>query len=148
MKKTLLLTVVLLVLALGIMPVYASDPEPGTAADNECNPGGTMAGKCDTDWEWQAGWYLARYNRNQLTAAQVPATYRGLLPTNAANTIKCFKDDYDPNYNFCLINDRVNMPFFGIGQSHYAIDPFACASYGGTFDYALVNGIQIWVCVK
>lgn len=39
----------------------AQEPEIGTAADNACNEGGPMAGKCDTEWEWECGYYLARW---------------------------------------------------------------------------------------
>lgn len=41
--------------------VVAQEPEIGTAADNACNEGGPMAGKCDIDWEWICGWHLARW---------------------------------------------------------------------------------------
>lgn len=35
--------------------------EPNTREDNACYAGGSMAGKCDTAWEWICGYYLARW---------------------------------------------------------------------------------------
>jgi len=39
----------------------ASEPKPETPEDNACYAGGAMEYKCDTDWEWTCGWYLARW---------------------------------------------------------------------------------------
>ncbi|HUN06139.1 MAG TPA: hypothetical protein PLQ56_06040 [Aggregatilineales bacterium] len=55
-------------------------PECGTPDDNECYPGGTMAGKCDSDWLWKAGWEIARFNDGRLTREQVNEAWRFLLP--------------------------------------------------------------------
>ncbi len=55
-------------------------PECGTPADNECYDGGAMAGKCDSDWAWIGGWYMARFNRGILAAWQLPSEYASLLP--------------------------------------------------------------------
>jgi hypothetical protein len=55
-------------------------PECGTRADNECNPGGTMEGKCDNEWLWKAGWEIARFNDGRMTREQVNDAWRFLLP--------------------------------------------------------------------
>lgn len=55
-------------------------PECGTRADNECYPGGTMAGKCDNEWLWKAGWEIARFNDGLLTREQVNPAWAFLLP--------------------------------------------------------------------
>jgi len=63
-KKFVLLAMLLLVsgvLLISAVPTYAEEPAVGTAEDNACNPGGVMDGKCDTDWEWTCGYYLARW---------------------------------------------------------------------------------------
>jgi hypothetical protein len=39
----------------------AQEPPINTPADNACNEGGLMAGKCNTEWEWVCGYYLARW---------------------------------------------------------------------------------------
>lgn len=58
MKRVLLL---ILVFALLIPIGITTAQEPGTKADNACYEGGSMAGKCDTEWEWVCGYYLARW---------------------------------------------------------------------------------------
>lgn len=40
---------------------YDMRPAAGTPRDNACNPGGTMAGQCNTDFDWMCGWYVARF---------------------------------------------------------------------------------------
>ncbi len=94
MKKYIGILVVL-ILAFA-HPVLAADP--GTPADNECNPGGTMEGKCFSEWDWQAGWYMARYNRGLLTANQIPSTFQILLPPPPES------QPVDPNapFGWCL----------------------------------------------
>lgn len=64
--KKLFFVVAMLMLVSGVMlmsatPTYAEEPAVGTPEDNACNPGGVMEGKCDTDWEWGCGYYLARW---------------------------------------------------------------------------------------
>jgi hypothetical protein len=55
---------------------FDSDPDN----DNACYGGGTWAGQCQTDWQWQAGWYLIRVERGSLRYDQVPEQYRGSMP--------------------------------------------------------------------
>lgn len=64
MKKSallLLLVVILIATAVPLSNVTAQQPLPGTPQDNACNIGGTMEGKCDTQWEWTCGWYVAQW---------------------------------------------------------------------------------------
>jgi hypothetical protein len=58
----------------------SSLPVCGTRADNECYAGGRMEGKCTNDWEWKAGWYIARFNDGSLKREEVPDEYQFLLP--------------------------------------------------------------------
>ena len=60
LKKLLLLVLILLMVVLP-NAAFAEEPEVGSAADNACNEGGSMEGKCDTDWAWRCGWHLARW---------------------------------------------------------------------------------------
>lgn len=55
-------------------------PECGTPKDNECYPGGVLAGKCDSEWHWKGGWWLARYNHFGLNRADFPLEFISLLP--------------------------------------------------------------------
>jgi hypothetical protein len=81
MKRVIVMMVALLMLALTLTALANEpQPEPGSRADNECNPGGTMAGKCTNDWEWKGGWYIARFNEGLLKREEVPTEYQFLLP--------------------------------------------------------------------
>ena len=95
MKRLILLLLSALLWSLLTLPTLADDdtrtcttdpddgsrlPECGTRADNECYEGGTMAGKCDNEWLWKAGWEIARFNDGRLTREQVNEAWRFLLP--------------------------------------------------------------------
>lgn len=82
MKKFALLSLAMLLVTLMFVPSAFAD-----GIDNECNEGGAMAGKCDTEWEWTCGWYLARFNRGELNYQTVPATCVILLPPPPAAVI-------------------------------------------------------------
>lgn len=75
-----------LLLALGIAAITAAaDPQPDTPEDNECYPGGVLYREanqdgCPTEWHWKAGWYLARYNRGQITRDEFPDEFASVLP--------------------------------------------------------------------
>jgi hypothetical protein len=64
-------------------PGESALPECFTHADNECYAAGTMDGKCTNDWEWKAGWYIARFNEGSMTREEVPAEFQFLLPPPA-----------------------------------------------------------------
>lgn len=56
MRILLLLTLAIILVSLVPIKVsQAQDPE------NACFEGGAMAGKCNTDWEWVCGYYLAQW---------------------------------------------------------------------------------------
>jgi hypothetical protein len=44
--------------------------------DNSCYAGGVWEGKCDSEWTWNAGWYLHRALNRELTCDEVPLEYR------------------------------------------------------------------------
>ena len=70
------------------------EAEPLTPQDNACFPGGSMEGKCTTDWEWSCGWYLARWQAMGGYASRnedfMPANCTSLLP---ARPVKVGSDD-------------------------------------------------------
>jgi hypothetical protein len=56
-------------------------PECATRADNECYPGGTMHDRCgNSEWAWECGWYIARFNDGRLSREAVPLRCEILLP--------------------------------------------------------------------
>src|SRR5688572_22151537 len=85
MRQSFLLFFILL-LSLVIVSQAQEDyePEPDTPADNECYSGGTMQSNCDTEWEWQCGWYMARFNNGVYTREEVPVWCSILLPRDLA----------------------------------------------------------------
>jgi hypothetical protein len=58
-------------------------PECGSPEDNACYAGGVMEGKCVGDWEWKAGWHLARFLAGTMTREQVPQDFQIVLPPPA-----------------------------------------------------------------
>jgi hypothetical protein len=81
-KKLLIL---LLISSVSILAFALDDQgNPNDPATNEranaCYEDGSMAGKCDTDWEWEAGWYLIRFEAGMISREDFPAQYAILLP--------------------------------------------------------------------
>ncbi|QPC82788.1 hypothetical protein G4Y79_24405 [Phototrophicus methaneseepsis] len=56
-----------------------NDPRINERA-NACFEGGTMEGRCQTEIDWIAGWYLIRYNEGLIAREDFPSQYRWILP--------------------------------------------------------------------
>lgn len=67
MRKIVLILVVLL---LAVTLTYAQEPD-ASPSENACNPGGALEGKCNSEWHWTCGWYLAQFYEGK--AASVPS---------------------------------------------------------------------------
>jgi len=90
------LIAVLVVILLAAQAALAGDngkKKPLDPDANACFDGGTLAGKCDTEDMWHAGWYLIRVEQGDMAAEDVPAKYGRIL-------IK-----FAPDYNWCLDDD-------------------------------------------
>lgn len=47
---------------------------------NACYADGSMAGKCDSVWEWTCGWHIIRLEQGLITREQVPQFCESLVP--------------------------------------------------------------------
>jgi hypothetical protein len=56
----------------------ANDPALNPRA-NACYEGGVMENKCTTDWDWNCGWYLIRFDAGMIARAAFPPACTGLL---------------------------------------------------------------------
>jgi hypothetical protein len=56
-----------------------NDPNVNERA-NACYEDGSMAGKCNMDWEWEAGWYLIRFEFGLISREEFPPRFQHLLP--------------------------------------------------------------------
>lgn len=86
-------------------------PECGSLADNACYEGGVMEGKCVGDWEWKAGWHLARFLAGTMTREQVPQDFQIVLPPPAEPGSEplrlCITDsDDDITVRACISSDQ------------------------------------------
>ena len=83
MKKLGLLSILVLSLALVVMAQddrgNVNDPTVNERA-NACYAGGTLAGKCTSEWDWIAGWYLIRFEYGLISREAFPEAYRSILP--------------------------------------------------------------------
>lgn len=78
-----------------------NDPNENESA-NACFEEGSMDGKCVTNWEWECGWYLIRFEYGLLSREDFPAGCASLLPPlplSAAPIDNCLarNDRYDFN---------------------------------------------------
>ena len=87
LKKTFFITIVMLIiLVITSMLIFAKD-DRGNSNDptsneraNACYDDGSMAGKCDTELEWQAGWYLIRFEHGLIERDDFPDWLVWVLP--------------------------------------------------------------------
>lgn len=84
---------VISIFALGSMLIFAQSDDQGDPNNplsngraNACYAGGSMEGKCDTEWEWEAGWYLIRFEYGLISREDFFAQYAGLLPAEVIPT--------------------------------------------------------------
>lgn len=89
MKRPLILVVLVVSLLLPALFIRAAvgvddrgnpnDPAVNPRA-NACYTGGSLEGKCHTEVEWVAGWYLIRFESGILSRDEVPEDYQWVLP--------------------------------------------------------------------
>jgi len=87
MPKHLLITILIIVTSSSLTLAETgfddqdniNDPTVNERA-NACYEGGSMAGKCDSQVEWDAGWFLIRYELGLLTREEIPAGFIWVLP--------------------------------------------------------------------
>lgn len=111
MRKLLLWAVILVSMTLGVSVVAAADqvPPPGSPADNECNPGGVLYREenqdgCPTEWYWKAGWFLARYNRGEISREEFPDEFKSVLPPT--DTLCGFGYDSGQRWTSCVSTNQ------------------------------------------
>lgn len=84
MFKGSLITFIVLLLSSSI--VFAVDDQgnennPTTnERANACYEDGSMAGKCDSEWEWVCGWYLIQFEYNLSTREEFPNWCISIIP--------------------------------------------------------------------
>jgi hypothetical protein len=90
MKRALLGLILVIVLIIPFLFIQAADSvddrgNPNDPAVNEranaCYAGAALEGKCHTEDEWIAGWYLIRFQYGIFSRDEVPALYQWVLPT-------------------------------------------------------------------
>lgn len=87
MKKPLypiVMAIILSVLVFGV--VFAGFDDAGNPNDprineraNACYEGGSLEGKCSTEAQWQAGWYLIRYEYGLINRQGIPVWAQWVL---------------------------------------------------------------------
>ena len=96
-KLTLSLIFVLILGSLSAAAVMADDDDNNPRQNphaNACFEGGSMEGQCDTLAEWQAGWFLIRYEQEIFTMADIPGWANWSLP-EAHDALSGFIPGYD-----------------------------------------------------
>lgn len=99
MQKSLhFLLVICFVAMFALLPTTnAQDPTAGSKEDNACNEGGSMAGKCDTEWAWTCGWYIARWESGIFTRSQVIDSCASLLAPYSIEVALCYDSRQGPS---------------------------------------------------
>lgn len=85
MKRSITLVMVCLLLLISLLTAQAAladDSDTAVPLDpeaNACFDGGTLAGKCDTEDMWVAGWLLVRVEHGVLDPHDLPDEYAWIL---------------------------------------------------------------------
>jgi hypothetical protein len=124
MLKRLLITLALLSLSFSAVLALGTDDE-GNPNDpnvneraNACFGDGSMEGKCDTDWEWECGWHLIRFEYELTSREDFPTKCASLLPpipegeTVADNGAGCYTNGEGSFYYNGVPNQPFNIAFF------------------------------------
>ncbi|MEO1288621.1 MAG: hypothetical protein AAFV93_12700 [Chloroflexota bacterium] len=117
MKKLIVLLVLVMLGALTALTIVAQDASPTdndpTINDdaNACFAGGVLEGRCnddldgdgvitdvETNWAWNCGWYLIRYNDGMYNRDDVPITCQIMLPPEIESEIVVV--DTSPRFAF------------------------------------------------
>lgn len=60
---------------------FSQNNDPNEEMDaNACYTGGSMEGKCVTEEDWEAGWYVIRYEYGLISAEDFPDWLKWALP--------------------------------------------------------------------
>lgn len=60
---------------------FSQNNDPNEEIDsNACYAGGSMEGKCVTEEDWEAGWYVIRYEYGLISAEDFPDWLKWALP--------------------------------------------------------------------
>jgi hypothetical protein len=81
-KQLLLIPLLLMLSFISFALDDQGNPNDPTTNDraNACYEDGTMADKCDTEWEWICGWYMIRFDYGIFSREEIPASCTVLLP--------------------------------------------------------------------
>jgi hypothetical protein len=146
-----------------------NDPNENGRA-NACYVGGSMEGQCLTEWDWEGGWYLIRFEFGLISRENFPAQFAILLPqeivetpevvVDAPSASSCKGPIYGVLYlNFGSSNKLVSPQFYSDAACSitYAVIPFtmvyttgdsaaALTICGAGFTAASVAGTNIYRC--
>jgi hypothetical protein len=123
MKQVLL---ILLLIILSTLAVFAQTDDEGNPNDptvndhaNACYNGGAMEGKCDTQWEWECGWYMIRYDYSLISREEIPIRCDSLLPSDVPPAVRsdgeeiwCYTNGNESFYLIAPLNTYINYVAF------------------------------------
>jgi hypothetical protein len=113
MKRLILLSVVCVLMVVSLLAAQAvfAQEEIADHANghnpsldphaNACLDGGTLAGKCDSEALWNAGWYLIRFEQGSIDVEHFPAEYAWVLPNHQSGD-NTHESTSDPHEEVCL----------------------------------------------
>lgn len=100
MKRSITLVMVCLLLLISLLAAPAAladdsgEAVPLDPEANACFDGGTLAGKCDTEDMWVAGWLLVRVEYGVLDPHDVPDEYAWILRSLVSDIDWQASDEY------------------------------------------------------
>ena len=115
MKRNLLFMVavgVFIVLNVAFTAAFSKTPNDPTANTdaNACYTGGSMAGTCNTDYLWVAGWYAIRLQYGMITVDQVPDAYKWLVGSAPQSTEVPTTPPMAPTLTLVPLPTSTNLP--------------------------------------
>ena len=139
-KQILIMCVVMLMTS--IFTVALDDegnPNNPTVNDraNACYEDGSMANKCDTDWEWKCGWHLIQFEYNLTTRDEFPSWCISIIPPETLP--EELETEAPTQTGFCVNFDHIlwilapASQYMPIGSYTNLYSDDTCSSYENQF---------------
>jgi hypothetical protein len=149
MRKSLfgiLVTIILLSSSLFVHAISVDDEgalndpnENGRA--NACYVGGSMEGQCLTEWDWEGGWYLIRFEFGLISRENFPAQFAILLPQEIVETPEVVVEE--PSVINCL-GPVYSVFFFNFGSSNKIVSPQGYSDPACSVPYTTITSTFVY----
>lgn len=140
LRKAFILIIILILGALAVFAEGSIDPNLDEDA-NACYDGGTMAGKCEVDfnddgvvdeferaWAWECGWYMIRLEAGIFS--EIPERCETLIPSEPVETVTVTEEPSAGNFCYYEHSSTEFSIYEIIAPGEYKFASFGSKTFG------------------